>query len=196
MKSCTGIDYKEFYNFLKVIGENRISVLEKGLDEESSSQNNSRAAISTLGMLHAVFDLKRAVKVLSSLSANEDFRRLDLASLSPSPEVLLHHLESAIDTALLWIPALPALSQLFSKGFGGNGFLLGGVKHKRFTPAGGRENIPKAFGGIREKSNPIWKKIPNFLRIVSRHSGKKFPTDEIRKWNEANSLCLSSALLC
>ncbi|KAM3679875.1 2-oxoglutarate and iron-dependent oxygenase JMJD4 [Ammospiza maritima maritima] len=101
MKSCTGIDYKEFYNFLKVIAENRISVLEKGLDEESSSQNNSKAAISTLGMLHAVFDLKRTVKVLSSLSANEDFRKLDLTSLSPSPEALLQHLESAIDTALL-----------------------------------------------------------------------------------------------
>ncbi|RLW11403.1 hypothetical protein DV515_00001237 [Chloebia gouldiae] len=101
MKSCTGIDYKEFYNFLKVIAENRISILEKGLDEESSSQNNSKAAISTLGMLHAVFDLKRTVKVLSSLSANEDFRKLDLTSLSPSPEALLQHLESAIDTALL-----------------------------------------------------------------------------------------------
>ncbi|XP_062349161.1 2-oxoglutarate and iron-dependent oxygenase JMJD4 isoform X2 [Cinclus cinclus] len=101
MKSCTGIDYKEFYNFLKVIAENRISILEKGLDEESSSQNNSKAAISTLGMLHAVFDLKRTVKVLSSLSANEDFRKLDLSSLSPSPEALLQHLESAIDTALL-----------------------------------------------------------------------------------------------
>ncbi|NXS85047.1 JMJD4 protein, partial [Erpornis zantholeuca] len=101
MKSCTGIDYKEFYNFLKVIAENRISVLEKGLDEESLSQNNSKAAISTLGMLHAVFDLKRTVKVLSSLSANEDFRKLDLTSLSPSPEALLHHLEAAIDTALL-----------------------------------------------------------------------------------------------
>nr|XP_031359996.1 2-oxoglutarate and iron-dependent oxygenase JMJD4 [Lonchura striata domestica] len=91
----------EFYNFLKVIAENRISILEKGLDEESSSQNNSKAAISTLGMLHAVFDLKRTVKVLSSLSANEDFRKLDLTSLSPSPEALLQHLESAIDTALL-----------------------------------------------------------------------------------------------
>ncbi|NWY72307.1 JMJD4 protein, partial [Erithacus rubecula] len=101
MKSCTGIDYKEFYNFLKVIAENRISILEKGLDEESSSQNNSKAAISTLGMLHAVFDLKRTVKVLSSLRANEDFRKLDLTSLSPSPEALLQHLESAIDTALL-----------------------------------------------------------------------------------------------
>ncbi|RMB90103.1 hypothetical protein DUI87_33500 [Hirundo rustica rustica] len=101
MKSCTGIDYKEFYDFLKVVAENRVSILEKGLDEESSSQSNSKAAISTLGMLHAVFDLKRTVKVLSSLSANEDFRKLDLASLSPPPEVLLQHLESAIDTALL-----------------------------------------------------------------------------------------------
>ncbi|KAM4794588.1 2-oxoglutarate and iron-dependent oxygenase JMJD4 isoform 1-T1 [Cyanocitta cristata] len=101
MKSCTGIDYKEFYNFLKVIAQNRVSILEKGLDEESSSRNDSKAAISTLGMLHAVFDLKRTVKVLSSLSANEDFRKLDLTSLSPSPEALLQHLEAAIDTALL-----------------------------------------------------------------------------------------------
>ncbi|NXE44133.1 JMJD4 protein, partial [Ptilorrhoa leucosticta] len=101
MKSCTGIDYKEFYHFLQVVAENRISILEKGLDEESSARNRSRAAISALGMLHAVFDLKRTGKVLSSLSANEDFRRLELASLSPSPEALLHRLEAAVDTALL-----------------------------------------------------------------------------------------------
>ncbi|PKU29169.1 jmjc domain-containing protein 4 [Limosa lapponica baueri] len=101
MKSCTGIDYKEFYNFLKVIAENRISVLEKGLDDEASAKNTPKAAISTLGMLHAVFDLKRTVKVLTSLSANEDFKKLDLTSLSPPPEVLLHHLKAAIDTALL-----------------------------------------------------------------------------------------------
>ncbi|XP_029813806.1 2-oxoglutarate and iron-dependent oxygenase JMJD4, partial [Manacus vitellinus] len=101
MKSCTGIDYKEFYNFLKVIAENRISVLEKGLDEEALAKNTSKAAISTLGMLHAVFDLKRTVKVLTSLSANEDFKKLDLTSLSPPPEALLHHLKAAIDTALL-----------------------------------------------------------------------------------------------
>ncbi|KAM6338815.1 2-oxoglutarate and iron-dependent oxygenase JMJD4 isoform 2-T2 [Podargus strigoides] len=101
MKSCTGIDYKEFYNFLKVIAENRISVLEKGLDDEASAKNTPKAAISTLGMLHAVFDLKRTVKVLTSLSANEDFKKLDLTSLSPPPEALLHHLKAAIDTALL-----------------------------------------------------------------------------------------------
>ncbi|XP_027562942.1 jmjC domain-containing protein 4 [Neopelma chrysocephalum] len=101
MKSCTGIDYKEFYNFLKVIAENRISVLEKGLDDEALAKNTSKAAISTLGMLHAVFDLKRTVKVLTSLSANEDFKKLDLTSLSPPPEALLHHLKAAIDTALL-----------------------------------------------------------------------------------------------
>ncbi|KAK2514020.1 Jmjd4 [Columba guinea] len=101
MKSCTGIDYKEFYNFLKVIAENRISVLENGLDDEASAKNTPKAAISTLGMLHAVFDLKRAVKVLTSLSANEDFKKLDLTSLSPPPEALLHHLKAAIDTALL-----------------------------------------------------------------------------------------------
>ncbi|XP_030334644.1 2-oxoglutarate and iron-dependent oxygenase JMJD4 isoform X3 [Strigops habroptila] len=101
MKSCTGIDYKEFYNFLKVIAENRISVLENGLDDEASAKNTPKAAISTLGMLHAVFDLKRTVKVLTSLSANEDFKKLDLTSLSPPPEALLHHLKAAIDTALL-----------------------------------------------------------------------------------------------
>ncbi|KFV86101.1 JmjC domain-containing protein 4 [Struthio camelus australis] len=101
MKSCTGIDYKEFYNFLKVIAENRISVLENGLDDEALAKNTPKAAISTLGMLHAVFDLKRTVKVLTSLSANEDFKKLDLTSLSPPPEALLHHLKAAIDTALL-----------------------------------------------------------------------------------------------
>ncbi|XP_075779078.1 2-oxoglutarate and iron-dependent oxygenase JMJD4 [Pelodiscus sinensis] len=101
MKSCTGIDYKEFYNFLKVIAENRISVLHHVLDEEASAKNTHRAAASALGMLHAVFDLKRAVQVLTSLNANEDFKKLNPKSLSPPPEALLHRLKAAIDTALL-----------------------------------------------------------------------------------------------
>ncbi|XP_019363582.1 PREDICTED: jmjC domain-containing protein 4 [Crocodylus porosus] len=101
MKSCTGIDYKEFYNFLKVIAENRISALKSVLDDEALAKNSPKAAISTLGMLHSVFDLKRTVEVLTSLSANEDFKKLDLKSLSPPPEALLHHLKAAIDTALL-----------------------------------------------------------------------------------------------
>ncbi|XP_050798673.1 2-oxoglutarate and iron-dependent oxygenase JMJD4 isoform X3 [Gopherus flavomarginatus] len=101
MKSCTGINYKEFYNFLKVIAENRISVLNHVLDEEASAKNTHRAATSALGMLHAVFDLKRTVQVLTSLNANEDFKKLNPKSLSPPPEALLHHLKAAIDTALL-----------------------------------------------------------------------------------------------
>ncbi|KAG6927510.1 jumonji domain containing 4 [Chelydra serpentina] len=101
MKTCTGINYKEFYNFLKVIAENRISVLNHVLDEEASAKNTHRAATSALGMLHAVFDLKRTVQVLTSLNANEDFKKLNPKSLSPPPEALLHHLKAAIDTALL-----------------------------------------------------------------------------------------------
>ncbi|XP_077160178.1 2-oxoglutarate and iron-dependent oxygenase JMJD4 [Paroedura picta] len=101
MKSYTGIDYKEFYNFLKVIAENRIFVLENHHSEEDASKHSYRAAISGLGMLHAVFDLKRTAKVLTSLNANEDFKKLNPESLAPPPHALLHRLKAAIDTALL-----------------------------------------------------------------------------------------------
>uniref|UniRef100_A0A8D0G2C5 2-oxoglutarate and iron-dependent oxygenase JMJD4 n=1 Tax=Sphenodon punctatus TaxID=8508 RepID=A0A8D0G2C5_SPHPU len=101
MKSCTGIDYKEFYNFLKVIAENRIFVLENISEDDASSKHSFRAAVSGLGMLHAVFDLKRTVKVLTSLYANEDFKKLNPETLSPPPQALLHRLKAAIDTALL-----------------------------------------------------------------------------------------------
>lgn len=101
MKSYTGIDYKEFYNFLKIIAENRIFVLENHHSEEDASKHSYRAAISSLGMLHAVFDLKRTAKVLSSLNANEEFKKLKPESFSPPPQALLHRLKAAIDTALL-----------------------------------------------------------------------------------------------
>ncbi|XP_015269597.1 PREDICTED: jmjC domain-containing protein 4 isoform X2 [Gekko japonicus] len=101
MKSYTGIDYKEFYNFLKIIAENRIFVLENHHSEEEASKHCYRAAISGLGMLHAVFDLKRTAKVLTSLNANEDFKKLNPESFTPPPHALLHRLKAAIDTALL-----------------------------------------------------------------------------------------------
>ncbi|CAI5789204.1 JmjC domain-containing protein [Podarcis lilfordi] len=101
MKSYTGIDYKEFYNFLKIIAENRIYVLENHHSEEDASKHSYRAAISGLGMLHAVFDLKRTAKVLTSLNANEEFKKLNPETLSPPPQALLHRLKAAIDTALL-----------------------------------------------------------------------------------------------
>lgn len=101
MKSYTGIDYKEFYNFLKIIAENRIFVLENHHSEEDASKHCYRAAISGLGMLHAVFDLKRTAKVLTSLNANEEFKKLNPETFSPPPSALLHRLKAAIDTALL-----------------------------------------------------------------------------------------------
>ncbi|KAL7975828.1 hypothetical protein Chor_005775 [Crotalus horridus] len=101
MKSYTGIDYKEFYNFLKIIGENRIFVLEHHHSEDDASKRSSRAALSSLGMLHAVFDLKRTAKVLASLNANEEFKKLNPEALSPPPQALLLRLKAAIDTALL-----------------------------------------------------------------------------------------------
>ncbi|XP_060638673.2 2-oxoglutarate and iron-dependent oxygenase JMJD4 [Anolis sagrei] len=101
MKSYTGIDYKEFYNLLKIIAENRIYVLENHHPEEGASRHCYRAAISGLGMLHAVFDLKRTAKVLTSLNANEEFKKLNPEKLVPPPQALLHRLKAAIDTALL-----------------------------------------------------------------------------------------------
>ncbi|XP_030045757.1 2-oxoglutarate and iron-dependent oxygenase JMJD4 [Microcaecilia unicolor] len=93
MKSCTGIDYKEFYLFLKVIAENRIRFLE----EYFAGRDISTPSLSKLGPLHALYDLGRTADVLAALIANEDFKQLETESFSPAPLELLHHSQAVID---------------------------------------------------------------------------------------------------
>lgn len=100
MKSCTGIDYKEFYFFLKTIAENRVAAVGNSL-KKASPVILSMPHSSSLGHLHAVFDLQRIVEVINALMANQDFKKLDMESLSPPPEELVYHLNEVIDSVEL-----------------------------------------------------------------------------------------------
>ncbi|XP_029444137.1 2-oxoglutarate and iron-dependent oxygenase JMJD4 [Rhinatrema bivittatum] len=92
MKSCTGIDYKEFYTFLTVIAENRIRVLQ----DYSAGRDVHSCSGSSLGPLHALYDVSRTADVLAALIANEDFKKLEMESFSPAPLELLHRLQKTI----------------------------------------------------------------------------------------------------
>ncbi|XP_069503184.1 2-oxoglutarate and iron-dependent oxygenase JMJD4 [Ambystoma mexicanum] len=100
MKSCTGIDYKEFYTFLKTIAENRIQVLQNPLKNkgEAFPLISSEPASSNLGPYHAVFDLQRVVDVIAALLTNLDFRKLGIESFSPPPAELLNHLKGVLSS--------------------------------------------------------------------------------------------------
>ncbi|KAM5298801.1 2-oxoglutarate and iron-dependent oxygenase JMJD4 [Ctenodactylus gundi] len=87
MRSCTGINFKEFYHFLKVIAERRLLVLRLG---DSSSPG--------LGLQQAVFDVGRLVEVLASLVVHPDFQHVDGSAFSPQPKELLRQLEDVLAT--------------------------------------------------------------------------------------------------
>ncbi|XP_018121649.1 2-oxoglutarate and iron-dependent oxygenase JMJD4 isoform X2 [Xenopus laevis] len=97
MKSCTGIDYKEFYTFLRIIAEKRLLALDN-LTEDTvdGSGPTNMAMLHPRGRLHALFDLKMTSDVLSLLISNQDFQNLDQESLSPSPCALMQRLEAVI----------------------------------------------------------------------------------------------------
>ncbi|XP_043831308.1 2-oxoglutarate and iron-dependent oxygenase JMJD4 isoform X2 [Dromiciops gliroides] len=99
MKSCTGIDYKEFYNFLKIIAEKRISLLEKV--PETKALKNICSDSPGLGPHHATFDLSRIADVLASLITNPYFQKLETDALSPAPEDLFSHLKEIINASSL-----------------------------------------------------------------------------------------------
>ncbi|KAM3910221.1 2-oxoglutarate and iron-dependent oxygenase JMJD4 [Leptodactylus fuscus] len=92
LKSCTGIDYKEFFTFLKIIAAPRIQALQDS-PEVSTTQGRSLMAP---GPLHVQFDLRKIRETLLLLMDNKDFRKLDTEMLQPRPEELLSELESAI----------------------------------------------------------------------------------------------------
>ncbi|MGH0140814.1 UNVERIFIED_CONTAM: hypothetical protein FKN15_031929 [Acipenser sinensis] len=97
MKSCTGIDYKEFYMFLNIISKNRISFLHSFGGDTGSSRIQHPHDLSTLGPHHAVFDLNKVAQVLECVLSNEEFKKLDPDSLSSRPEDLLQKIKEATE---------------------------------------------------------------------------------------------------
>ncbi|XP_067834891.1 2-oxoglutarate and iron-dependent oxygenase JMJD4 [Heptranchias perlo] len=100
LKSCTGIDYHEFYTFLKIIAKNRMAVLDATAGDWALHSNIFPAELSMLGPCHAMFDLHRTEDLLTSMLTNEDFIRLDTDLLYPRPEDLLHEIKEVMDAAL------------------------------------------------------------------------------------------------
>ncbi|XP_016058990.1 PREDICTED: jmjC domain-containing protein 4 isoform X2 [Miniopterus natalensis] len=91
MKSCSGINFEEFYHFLKVIAEKRL-LLAKEIDpgEVECSERSG------LGPQQTIFDICRIAEVLASVVVNPDFQRVDTSMFSPRPEDLLQQLEEVV----------------------------------------------------------------------------------------------------
>ncbi|XP_015425936.1 PREDICTED: jmjC domain-containing protein 4 isoform X4 [Myotis davidii] len=93
MKSCTGINFEEFYQFLKVIAERRLLLVKKiGPGELQCSEDSG------LGLQHTIFDISRIAEVLASVVVNPDFQRVDTSRFLPQPEDLLQQLQEALAT--------------------------------------------------------------------------------------------------
>ncbi|XP_043543860.1 2-oxoglutarate and iron-dependent oxygenase JMJD4 [Chiloscyllium plagiosum] len=97
LKSCTGINYHEFYTFLKIIAKNRIAVLEATSGDSAAFHRTYPAELSTLGVCHSVFDLHQTEDVLTSMLTNENFSMLDSDLLDPRPEDLLDEIKEIKD---------------------------------------------------------------------------------------------------
>lgn len=94
MKSCTGINFEEFYHFLKVIAEKRLLVLRQGMKGDTGDSAGPR-----LGLQQAAFDVGRLADVLASVVAHPDFQRVDTNAFSPQPGQLLQQLEDTVAAA-------------------------------------------------------------------------------------------------
>ncbi|KAK1342365.1 hypothetical protein QTO34_015130 [Cnephaeus nilssonii] len=93
MKSCSGINFEEFYHFLKVIAERRLPLMKKiGPGEVQCGEGSG------LGPQHTIFDISRIAEVLASVVVNPDFQRVDTSKFSPRPEDLLQQLQEALAT--------------------------------------------------------------------------------------------------
>ncbi|CAI9607382.1 unnamed protein product [Staurois parvus] len=100
MKSCTGIDYTEFYTFLKMIAQPRLEVLETdGVDIPTEDRMIP-------GPRHALFDLEKIADVLSTMIGDADFQKLDVEALSPPPEQFLHRLRAVISQMSCAVPSI------------------------------------------------------------------------------------------
>uniref|UniRef100_A0A2K6TIN7 2-oxoglutarate and iron-dependent oxygenase JMJD4 n=1 Tax=Saimiri boliviensis boliviensis TaxID=39432 RepID=A0A2K6TIN7_SAIBB len=86
MRSCSGINFTEFYHFLKIIAEKRLLVLGEAAARDGAG----------LGFEQAAFDAGRITDVLASLVAHPDFQRVDTSVFSPRPEELLQRLRKAV----------------------------------------------------------------------------------------------------
>lgn len=94
MRSCSGINFEEFYHFLKIIAERRLLLLAKGMGHgEVEDSQDTR-----LGRQQAAFDVSRIAEVLASVVAHPDFQRLDTSMFSLQPEELLQQLEEVMVT--------------------------------------------------------------------------------------------------
>ncbi|CAH2281851.1 Hypothetical predicted protein [Pelobates cultripes] len=96
MKSCTGIDYKEFYIFLKIIAENRIYDLENSEFDSACEKLSNGSFVMSPGPQHAMFDITKIIEILTFFMCDEDFQKLEQDSLSPPPDELMRCLKSAI----------------------------------------------------------------------------------------------------
>ncbi|XP_017907004.1 PREDICTED: jmjC domain-containing protein 4 isoform X2 [Capra hircus] len=92
MKSCSGINFEEFYHFLKIIAERRLLLLAKGMSPGQVEGGEDTG----LGPQQAAFDIGRIAEVLESVVVHPDFQRVDTSTFSPQPEVLLRQLEEAV----------------------------------------------------------------------------------------------------
>ncbi|XP_073894145.1 2-oxoglutarate and iron-dependent oxygenase JMJD4 isoform X9 [Macaca fascicularis] len=90
MRSCSGINFEEFYHFLKVIAEKRLLVLREAAAEDGAG----------LGFEQAAFDAGRITEVLASLVAHPSFQRVDTSAFSLRPKELLQQLREAVDAAV------------------------------------------------------------------------------------------------
>uniref|UniRef100_A0A8C2UIG9 2-oxoglutarate and iron-dependent oxygenase JMJD4 n=1 Tax=Chinchilla lanigera TaxID=34839 RepID=A0A8C2UIG9_CHILA len=91
MRACSGINFEEFYHFLKVIAERRLLVLGQGEPGHGAGLG--------LGLQQAVFDIGRLAEVLASVVAHPDFQQVDTSTFSPPPRDLLRQLRDALEAA-------------------------------------------------------------------------------------------------
>ncbi|XP_035958621.1 2-oxoglutarate and iron-dependent oxygenase JMJD4 isoform X13 [Halichoerus grypus] len=92
MRSCSGINFEEFYHFLKIIAERRLLLLAK----EMGPGDMEGSAGSGLGPQQAAFDVSRIAEVLASVVAHPDFQRVDASVFSLQPGELLQQLEEVV----------------------------------------------------------------------------------------------------
>ncbi|KAM8764046.1 2-oxoglutarate and iron-dependent oxygenase JMJD4 isoform 3-T3 [Rhynchonycteris naso] len=91
MRSCSGINFEEFYCFLKVIAERRL-LLAKKIDSSELKCGED----SGLGSQQVIFDIGRIAEVLASVVVNPDFQRVDTSIFSLQPEDLLQQLKDVL----------------------------------------------------------------------------------------------------
>ncbi|XP_046938399.1 2-oxoglutarate and iron-dependent oxygenase JMJD4 isoform X4 [Lynx rufus] len=96
MRACSGINFEEFYRFLKIIAERRLLLLAKGMGPDEVEGEGGEGTL--LGPQQAAFDIGRIAEVLASVVAHPDFQKVDTSMFSPQPEELLRQLEEVVVT--------------------------------------------------------------------------------------------------